>query len=159
MLAHLGNWGLAVEGFNLPWAFAASTAALAAGCWGLHNALHFVRLEKQVFFRRNLLLALGAGTMFVGVQCYGLWCLAQGRAPGPDETGAVAFVFVLAALHGIHFSVALLFLVYVTLRGFADAYDHEYYWGVTVCAFFWHFLAGVWAFILLALGIIVLASH
>ena len=67
----------------------------------------------------------------------------------PDAAmGAGAFIFVLAALHGLHFTVALLFLAFVTLRAFADRYDHEYYWGVMVCTFFWHGLAWVWLCIL-----------
>jgi heme/copper-type cytochrome/quinol oxidase subunit 3 len=158
ILGRLGNRGLAIAGLNLPWAFGVSTAALVVGSRALHNALFYVRREKQLSFRRSLLAALGAGTLFVGVQSYGLWCWLQDQTPGEAETGVNAFVFVLAALHGLHFIVALLFLVYVTLHGFADCYDHEYYRGVVVCTFFWHALGVVWACILAVLAIAVLAA-
>jgi cytochrome c oxidase subunit III len=51
-----------------------------------------------------------------------------------------------------------LFLVFVTVQGFADRYDHEYYWGVLVCACFWHALGIVWLAILFVLVIAVGAA-
>jgi heme/copper-type cytochrome/quinol oxidase subunit 3 len=51
-------------------------------------------------------------------------------------------------LHGMHFVVALLFLCHITVQAMADRYDHEYYWGVTVCAWFWHALGVAWVAIL-----------
>jgi len=43
--------------------------------------------------------------------------------------------------------------VYVTVQALADRYDHEYYWGVTLCAWFWHALGLVWCVILATMGI------
>jgi len=118
------------------------------GSVALSRALGHVRVEKQEPFRRSLLAGLGAGILFVAVQSYGLWCLLQGQNAGEVATGASAFIFVFAVLHALHVGLAMLFLVFVTLRGFADRYDHEYFWGVTVCAYFWHFLGAVWLCIL-----------
>ena len=61
---------------------------------------------------------------------------------------------VIAALHGMHFVIALLFLSYVTVQAFADRYDHEYFFGVTVCSWFWHLLAVVWCAILVVMMIV-----
>ena len=58
--------------------------------------------------------------------------------------------FAFALLHGVHFIVALLFVVFVFLRAFADRYDHEYSWGVTFCAWFWHALGIAWLAIMTA---------
>ena len=91
---------------------------------------------------------LTAGTMFVGVQTFALATLIRQQPPSDVETGAAAFAAVFATLHGIHFVVALLFLCYVTVQALADRYDHEYYWGVTVCAYFWHALGIAWVAIL-----------
>ncbi len=140
----------------LPPAFWLSTLLLIAGSAALHHSLRLVRVEKQRPFRRFLLIALAAETLFVSVQSYGLWCLLQNqRVSSEASTGVHAFVFVFAVLHALHVTVSLLFLVFVTLRGFANRYDHEYYWGVTVCAFFWHFLGAVWICIL---GVFAVAS-
>ena len=36
------------------------------------------------------------------------------------------FAFVLTTLHGLHVTVALLFLSFVTVRALGDRYDHEF---------------------------------
>ena len=60
----------------------------------------------------------------------------------------VVAVFVAVALHALHGIAALLWLVYVTLRGFAGDYDHEYRFGLTACGWCWHALGVVWIAIL-----------
>src|SRR5205807_9561702 len=57
---------------------------------------------------------------------------------------------VMAALHAMHLSLALLFLIWVTLNALADRYDPEYSWGVTVCTSFWNGLGIAWMCILMA---------
>ncbi len=138
-----------------PPALGASTLLLLGGSGALQRALTHVRRERQASFRRSLVVALMLGTAFVGAQTYGLWSLAAQRPMASASTDARPFLVTAAVLHGIHFSLALLFLVYVTLRGLNDRYDHEYHWGVTVCAWFWHVLCAVWLLILAALVIAV----
>ncbi len=136
------SWG------HFPPAFGVSSVLLLVGSIALHRALSAVRIEKRVLFRRSLLVALAAGTLFVGIQSFGLWCLIQQQRPEDVSTGVNAFIVMLAALHGLHFVVALMFLSYVTIKGFAARYDHEYFWGVQVCAWFWHALGIIWLTIL-----------
>jgi cytochrome c oxidase subunit 3 len=148
LLIHWARPGPVADRLVFPTAFWCSTVLLAAGSVWLHRALHHVRLERQRRFRRSLGLALAAGMAFVAVQSYALWCLLKTQDPADVATGVGAFVFVLAFLHGLHFSVALLFLAFVMLSALADRYDHEYYWGVTVCTYFWHVLVVAWSAIL-----------
>lgn len=133
---------------HMPPAFVLSTFLLFAGSQSLHRALAAVRTEKSNLFRSSLVRGLIAGTLFVGIQIYGLWCLIQLQRHEEASTGVNAFVVCLAALHGLHFTVALMFLTYVTVKGFAARYDHEYYWGVQVCTWFWHALGVAWLAIL-----------
>jgi cytochrome c oxidase subunit 3 len=140
--------GAAVGEAMFPPAFWVSTALLVAGSVVLQRGVGFVRREKQTRFRRSLLAALVLGTAFVGIQSYGLASLVRHQNPSEVETGANAFLTMISALHGMHFTLALLFLVWVTLGALADRYDHEYYWGVTLCAWFWHALGIVWGMIL-----------
>lgn len=141
-------------GFSVPPAFAVSTLLLVVGSVAMTKAAGAVRREKQREFRQWLLVALAAGTCFMGVQGYALWWLLPAqRAAGDASLGTTPFVLMLAALHALHLSVAVLFLAFVTTRAQADRYDHEYYWGVSVCAWFWHALGIAWLFVLLVLGI------
>jgi cytochrome c oxidase subunit 3 len=132
-----------------PPAFSVSTLLLLSGSVALHNALQSVRRERQRAFRRWLLAGLGAGMLFVGVQGYGLWTLLPAERAAEDASlGVTPFVLMLAALHALHLGVALLFLAFVATRAFADRYDHEYYWGVRFCGWFWHALGVAWLLIL-----------
>lgn len=137
------------EHINLPPAFLYSSILLVLGSAFLHRSIVNVRLERQKPFRQSLVLSLAIGTLFVAFQSYGLWYLLKSAQPEQTgETGVHVFVFVFAGLHALHFTVAMMFLVFVTLRSFIDRYDHEYYWGVTVCSWFWHVLGIVWVAIL-----------
>ena len=128
--------------------FWVSTLALALGSVALEHALSQVRIERQGPFRRSLIAALAAGTAFVALQTAGLYWITRAATPSDPLPGVAEFVLVLTAMHALHFTVALMFLVFVTLRALDDRYDHEYYWGVVICTWFWHFLGIVWLGIL-----------
>jgi len=138
----------------MPTAFWISTALLATGSITLHRAAWHVRVQRLESFRRLLAWSLLFGTLFVGVQTCGLWQLVQHQTPAhstqPEsaETGANAFVVMVAGMHGVHIIVALLFIAWVTVNAYANRYDHEYSTSVTFCAWFWHALGIVWLVIL-----------
>lgn len=138
----------------MPLPFWLSTAFLFAGSVTLQRAAWLVRIQQIELFRRWLMLSLTAGTLFVGLQSCGLWRLIQNQTPAGQaipssaETGANAFVVMVAGLHGVHFVIALLFVAWITVNAFADRYDHEYFGSVTFCAWFWHALGIVWLAIL-----------
>lgn len=135
--------------FWFPPAFAVSSVLLLLGSISLSRAVRSVQRERQCALRRWLLAALGTGTLFMGVQAYGLWTLLPPeRTADQASLGVTPFVLMLAALHALHLSVAVLFVAFVATRAGADRYDHEYYWGVSVCAYFWHALGIAWLFIL-----------
>lgn len=137
-----------------PPVFWGTTALLFAGSFSLQRAVWMVQREKQGPFRRSLIAALVFGTLFVTVQSYGLCSLVRHQKPNEVETGANAFLTLFSALHAMHFTLALLCLVWVTLSSLADRYDHEYFWGVKLCALFWHALGIVWLVILMAFLIV-----
>ena len=119
-------------------------------------AVRFARLpkERQQAFRIWLFLTLTGGTLFMGIQTYGLWCLFPTRRTPADATvGVTPFVMVFATLHALHVFVAQMFAAFVAARAWADRYDHEYYWGVSICAWFWHVLGIVWLAILAVFAI------
>lgn len=140
-------------GIRFPPTFAPGTLALLLGSAALSRAIGFVRREKQPAFRRSLWTALGTGTIFVALQGASLNWLVQRQSPDDVATGAAAFVMIAAALHAMHFVVAILFLAYVVVNANSDRYDHEYYFGVTVCAWFWHALGILWIAVLVVIAI------
>jgi heme/copper-type cytochrome/quinol oxidase subunit 3 len=134
-------------------AFGFSTLFLFSGSGCLFRAVESVRRERQRAFRSWLILALTSGTLFVATQAYALICLIRHQPVDEATEGAAAFVAVFATLHAMHFLVALMFLCHITVQAMADRYDHEYYWGVTVSAWFWHVLGIVWMAILFVMMI------
>lgn len=137
-------------------AFLVSSLLLAIGSYLLHSAVGYVKRERQREFRTRLLWSLGVGTLFMGVQSYALWTLLPLIRPRHVDLANVAgFVALLATLHALHFLVAVLFVILILTRTWGDRYDHEYYWGVRACAWFWHFLGIVW---LAILGVMLLGS-
>lgn len=140
--------------FLFPPAFAVSTLLLMFGSVTLQSASLHVRCERQRIFRRRMMQSMLAGIAFVVIQTQGLWCLlAQKQAAQTIGLREGAFAFAL--MHGIHFIAALLFVAFVLLRALADRYDHEYSWGVTVCAWFWHALGIIW--LVIAAGFVIAA--
>jgi cytochrome c oxidase subunit 3 len=129
--------------FMFPPAFAVSTVLLVLGSALLQTASYHVRCERQRLFRRRMLQSLGVGIAFVVFQTQGLACLLP-QKKAVYETGLGDGAFAFALMHGVHFIVALFFVVFVFLQGLAGRYDHEYSRGVTFCAWFWHALGIVW---------------
>src|SRR5262245_23098831 len=74
-----------------PRAFGLTTILLMLGSGALHRGVSCVRRERQVSFRRSLVFALVAGTMFVGIQTYGLHSLLENQRAEDVQTGANAF--------------------------------------------------------------------
>jgi cytochrome c oxidase subunit 3 len=134
------------ERISLPWPFWISSGFLLTSSLMQHRAIQAVRRERQQLFRKRLFFALIAGVGFVSVQAFGLWGLLQmqPRTAEAASTGPEAFVFVMAVLHALHVSLAIMLLTYVFLKSRMDRYDHEYYWGPTFCGWFWHALGMVW---------------
>lgn len=131
-----------------PPVFWLTSALLVAGSWCLHRAVGYVKREKQREFRRLLFGALVLGVLFVGLQACGLKLMISHQQVGEAQTGSNAFLTVLSGLHAMHFTVALWWLLWVLLCAAEDRYDHEYYWGVSACGWFWHVLGIVWGVVL-----------
>jgi heme/copper-type cytochrome/quinol oxidase subunit 3 len=152
------------EEFHFPVAFWFSSVALLTGSIALQRSVFFVQRERLRPFRSHLITGLISGTLFVAFQIFGMWVLLRSPEAGyvfdagePSVTLGTnkPYVFVAVFLHAMHFFLALLFLVYVTLNGMTGRYDHEYYWGVSVCTWFWHGLGIVWGIILCVFAFVV----
>lgn len=137
-----------LERDQLPLAFLFSTACLVAVSVGLAKAESFAKRERQAKLRRSLAVSLIAALAFLIVQALALEGLVRQIAPDHAATEPTAFLFVAVALHAVHVSAAVLWLIYVCLQGVAGRYDHESRFGLTLCAWCWHALGIVWMAIL-----------
>jgi len=133
---------------TFPAAFWVTTLLLAVGSVAMHLAVAEVRRERQAAFRRALRFAAAAGALFLTLQTYGIAVLIRNQRAEAAQLGVNAFATALTAIHAMHFTLAMMLLVWVTLQAHADRYDHEYYWGVSICSWFWHALGIVWMAIL-----------
>ena len=139
---------------QFPIAFGISTLLLLAGSIAMIRAHFFVRMERQADFRWWLKFAAGCSALFMGIQSYGLlWMTPATKSAAGTSLGVRPLVMMLAGLHAMHFFIATLFISVVLSRSIADRYDHEYHWGVTVCAWFWHLLGIAWMAILAVFAI------
>ncbi len=135
-------------------AFAVSSALLVWGSYCLNRSIVCVKQELQSKFRVWLVRGLLAGGLFTAVQCYALWAISPfERGANASALGVRPFILLLCTLHALHFLMAIMSLSYVIVQAYADKYDHEYHWGVSVCACFWHFLGVVWVGVLAVIAI------
>lgn len=151
----MATLGRSVEvDFHLPGAFTLTTLLLAWGSVWIQSALRAVRRERQALLRRRLRESVLLGAVFMGVQTYALWTILPEKSPEEASTGVAPFAVMLAALHGLHFLIATFFVSYVAVQAHGGRYDHEYHWGVTACAGFWHALGIAWLAILAMYSIV-----
>ena len=133
------------ESLKIPTTFWTSTALLVLISIFLQRASWLVHREKQVGFRRWLVWAMLAATVFVAIQWVGMRDLIAHHFTQDDgSTKVYGMSFTLALIHALHVLGGMVFLGYVIYQAFRDRYDHERHWAVDHCAGYWHFLDVVW---------------
>ena len=130
---------------RLPITFLPSTVILISVSFVLHRAVENVHQERQLRFRRYLIVAMILAFAFCVFQCFGLTELISVHSRwGQGQAKLYGISFTLALVHALHVVGGMFFLWFVTGRGLHGAYDHERHYAVDLCATYWHFLDGVW---------------
>jgi len=131
---------------SLPWGLALSTVAVIGVSLALHQAVRGVRRERQRRFRIWLGVAIFLACLFLLFQGQGLAQLLASHAQDFGNSGGQlhGLMFVLVLVHALHVVGGMIALAIIASNAARDAYDHERYWGVELCAGYWHFLDGVW---------------
>ena len=96
-----------------------------------------IELAKRRQSRRLVLATLGLGLLFLVGQLLAFQQLRERGITFPS-TRYGSFVYMLTALHALHLVGGLFALLY------AAAKPHV----LKMCAVFWHFLGGVWVYVL-----------
>jgi heme/copper-type cytochrome/quinol oxidase subunit 3 len=135
---------------RLPRGFIASSIILVAISTVLHLAVKAVRSEQQLNFQRCISIALILAIGFLITQGFGLsWLLlAHYRIDQPGRT-LYGLTFFLSLVHALHVLGGVASMLWVSVKAWMLRYDHENYWGVVCCTWYWHFLDAVWIFMLI----------
>jgi cytochrome c oxidase subunit 3 len=135
----------------LPMTFLVSTACLLLISLMTHLATRTIRRERRTATCMWLSVSAVAAALFMGVQFRAMSEMLGGPAfLGGMAKGVVGMVFVLAFLHALHVAGGVVALGLVATRSLNGRYDHERHWPVDFAAQYWHFLDGIWLFMLAA---------
>ena len=132
---------------ELPGGLWLSTAIIVASSFTLHAALQKLRRERQVAFRRLLLVTCVLALAFLVVQAPSLAALlAEHRVHLADDRLAqpAGLIFFLILVHAAHVVGGIVHMGIVTVQAHRHRYDHEHYRPVQHLAMYWHFLDIVW---------------
>ncbi len=135
---------------KLPTTFWISTAVLIVVSVCLQRACWLIHRERQVDFRRLLMMAWFAAVAFVLIQGFGMYDLLTHHFSQSDgSTKVYGMSFTLSFIHALHVIGGMVFLGFVIFQAFREKYDHERHYAVDHCASYWHFLDVVWACMLI----------
>lgn len=144
--------GAAVEQgqeFVVPKSFWLSTLFLVFVSALLHAAVHASRRNSYFDVTFRTCAAALAATLFLAVQTEAMAGLViRTKALSFTEVSPYPFTMVLALLHALHVVAGMGSLGYVAVRSFQQHWDSSNQLGLRMCTWYWHFLDGVWLFML-----------
>jgi len=134
----------------LPAGLALSTLILLALSATLERARASARLNRSIAMERALWASLFLAACFLLSQSANWVHMARGyRVSHPT---LYPFTFhVLTGLHALHVAGGMLPLGWVMRRAGRQEYSSSRFEGLTLCAWYWHFLGVVWLVLLAAL--------
>jgi cytochrome c oxidase subunit III len=139
---HLHNWAK----LRLPGILWVNTAVLLLSSLTLEIARRRLNMDDKTAFRRMWALTTCLGLLFVAGQAVAWRQLA---VEGAYQTSPLAsgFFYVFTVLHAAHLLGGVCALLYVGLRKF-DARRVTRPVAVEVASYYWHFMDGLWLFLL-----------
>jgi cytochrome c oxidase subunit 3 len=134
------------SGIRLPWILWVNTAILLASSATLELARRRLQMDSLRGFKQLWALTTVLGIVFVAGQIIAWKQLA---AEGVYMTSRLAssFFYVFTALHAAHLLGGICALLYVGLRKF-EAGRVTRFVAAEVTSYYWHFMDGLWLFLL-----------
>ncbi|HXR97923.1 MAG TPA: heme-copper oxidase subunit III [Terriglobales bacterium] len=115
--------------------------------WAVHAFLH----NKRSAAKNWLLLTIGMGIVFLGMQGFE-WGYLQGVLGFTVTAGAFSSAyFIMTGFHGAHVTVGLLMLSLVYWRMEKGEYNQQYHMSMKAAEYYWHFVDIVWIFLFFTL--------
>ncbi|MCA9041847.1 MAG: cytochrome c oxidase subunit 3 [Planctomycetaceae bacterium] len=123
-----------------------STVALLVVSYSLHRSISYAKREQLETLKKVTLVGIAGALLFTLFQIIGMHDVYQEhlhlKSSSIWNMSGISFVMILS--HGLHVAAGLIWLAIVARNVFAKRYDHEYHLGLTLCAYYWHFLDFVW---------------
>lgn len=127
-----------------------NTVLLAASSAAVEMARARMRRDAPQEAVRWLAVSGVLGTLFLAGQIVAWRSLAARGVFLPTNPHA-AFFYMLSAVHGAHVVGGLSALAWITRRAVRGAYSRVQHVGLTHTAVFWHFVGGVWLYLMVLL--------
>lgn len=144
--------GPALGSIAVPPGLWVSTIVMLASSFTIHLAVRAIQQEKQLVFRRCLVVTAALAAMFLVIQVPSLLALLNEHLAFQEQRrldttlGMLPYgmVFFLIVVHAAHLIGGIIPLGVVTHQAWQHKYDHESHNGVKYVAMYWHFLDIVW---------------
>ena len=131
---------------RLPWILSLNTAVLLASSATLELARHKLQADRLRGFRQMWALTTILGMIFLAGQVIAWRHLAAEGVYMASRLSS-SFFYVFTALHAAHLVGGICALLYVGLRNFAAAHVSRLV-AAEVTSYYWHFMDGLWLFLL-----------
>ena len=143
-----------VDGFQLPESFGISTVIIVMSSITLLMAKRYIKANNRVLASTLLVITLGLGFTFVGLQIKGFDTLINEGYyfTGPTSTINSSYIYVLVMAHLVHLGAGIIVLSVIIYNHFRKRYNAEKMLGFTIGSSFWHFVDVLWLFLFLFLS-------
>ncbi len=140
-----------LSNIELPSSFYISTAIIILSSFTYILAKKAIQKDAKKAATNWLLITLGLGVTFIGLQFNGFSQLvAQGYYfTGPTSSIKMSYIFLIAAVHIVHVVVGIISLLVVLYNQLKGRYSATEYLGLSLGATFWHFLDLLWVYLIL----------
>jgi len=139
--------GMDWKDFALPRILYVNTIILLASSATLELARKALARGQSESFRNLWLLTTGLGMVFVGGQLVA-WRQLHSAGVFLATNPSSSFFYVFTAAHGLHLLGGIIALLYVAFRSWQKSRTSQSV-AAEVAAVYWHFLDGLWVFLLL----------
>jgi cytochrome c oxidase subunit 3 len=139
----LGNDWVA---FSFPRILWVNTLILVASSFTIQAARRYLHEDQRAAFKRWWALTTGLGILFLGGQLIAWRQLAR-QGVFLVTNPSSSFFYVLTAAHGLHLVGGILALLYVSQRNWQRS-RMSLGTAADVASIYWHFMDGLWVFLL-----------
>lgn len=140
-----------LKDFELPQAFFISTLVIILSSVTYHYAKKAAASELQERSGVLLLVTLALGIAFIVLQFYGFSQMIKTGYyfTGPSSSVTMSYIFLIAVVHILHVAVGIISLLVVTYNQAKGKYLGGRLLGMELGITFWHFLGGLWLYLIL----------
>ena len=131
---------------RLPWILWVNTAALLASSGTLELARRKLQVDSLRGFKQMWAVTTFLGMIFLAGQVIA-WRLLAAEGVYMSSRLSSSFFYVFTALHAVHLLGGVCALFYVGLRNFEAARVSRFV-AAEVTSYYWHFMDGLWLFLL-----------